>query len=117
MRIVPRESVTKAVVGIDLLELALADSMKGQVSIESQTPMKPLEVAAFHVANKGTMVMLTLTPLNREGIAKSSDPEYAANNDKAVDDKELIVEPTAKSRSTPMSAVPMGGISIAPRWT
>ena len=75
---------------------ALADSVKGQFMVEGKAPMKPLEVAAFHVADKGTMVMLTLKPLNREAIAKSSNPESAANNDKAVDDAdyiELIVGP------------------------
>ena len=69
---------------------ALADSVNGQFVLDGKPPLKPIEVAAFRVADSfnlgkmSTLVLLTSKPVNRATITKSSDPETTALNDPAA---------------------------------
>ena len=72
-----------------------ADSVSGQFQLGS-TVMKPAEVAAFRIRNEfnpreyTTYVMLTTLPVQREAIAKDTDPYTTAINDDAVRDADYL---------------------------
>jgi hypothetical protein len=68
---------------------ALADSVKGEFTLEGKPSVKPIEVIGFRSDNK-TVVMLTATPLDRERISHSSNPEITATNDKAAMDTDYL---------------------------
>ena len=74
---------------------ALADSVSGQFEL-GDTVVKPTEVAAFRVRDQfnprafTTYVMLTTRPVDRETIAKDTDPYATAINDEAVRDADYL---------------------------
>jgi hypothetical protein len=62
---------------------AFADSVKGEFTLEGKPPTKPSAVLAFAKKDGSKDVILSVKPLNRDRILKSSDPLTAVMNDDA----------------------------------
>lgn len=92
-----------------LSHAVLADSVSGTFKLGDQV-LKPTEVAAFRVRDqfnprqRETYVMLTTKAVNREAIAKDSDPYAMAINDDAVRDADYLSLSVEASGKVTMNA-------------
>ena len=84
-----------ALIGLAAADFCHADSVSGQFELGGKV-MKPTDVAAFRIRDQfnarefTTYVMLTTKPVDREAIAKDTDPYTTAINDEAVSDADYL---------------------------
>jgi hypothetical protein len=90
-----RTSLFAAVAALLVAPPGHADSVSGHFELDGKS-LAPTEVAAFRVRDQfnarefTTYVMLTTQPVDREAIAKDTDPYTTAINDEAVRDADYL---------------------------